>query len=112
MALAPDREVAERDVIAPTTQDIPTEQDVLHIKELEAFLAERAPQRAKFVGPTGETHDIPEPLYRLLRRILPLMARGAAIGVIPIHQELTTQEAADLLNISRPSLIKLLDAQE
>src|SRR5438132_8123907 len=39
-------------------------------------------------------------------------SRGAVIGVIPMHQELTTQEAAALLNISRPSLIKLLDAQE
>lgn len=112
MAMAPERELVERALIAPTEQDIPTEQDVLHIKEMEEFLAERAPRHAKLVGTNGETLDIPEPIYRVLRRLLPLMAQGAAIGLVPIHQELTTQQAADLLNMSRPSLIKLLDAHD
>jgi excisionase family DNA binding protein len=97
---------AERELITPT------EQEVLQIKELEEFLEGRAPQQVKLVGVSGEILDVPEPIYRALRRILPVMAQGAAISLVPIQQELTTQQAADLLNISRPSLIKLLDAHE
>ena len=46
---------------------------------------------------------------KLLLQILTQMAEGNAITLIPIHAELTTQEAANLLNISRPFLIKLLE---
>jgi excisionase family DNA binding protein len=37
------------------------------------------------------------------------MGRGNTVSVIPVHAELTTQEAAEMLNISRPSLIQMLD---
>jgi excisionase family DNA binding protein len=77
-------------------------------------LYEQQPSAAsiKVVGATGEEIELPESILTLLRQAVQVLARGDAVSIVPVQKELTTQQAADLLNISRQYLIRVLDRGE
>ena len=56
-----------------------------------------------------EEIEIPLKALEMLKQILRLMADGSAIQIFPLESEISTQQAADLLNVSRPHIVKLLE---
>ncbi|PZV22357.1 MAG: hypothetical protein DCF18_10055 [Cyanobium sp.] len=66
----------------------------------------------RLIGPTGQAEEVPAELYSVLRAVLQHLKEGQEISLIPNDTLLTTQQAAQLLNISRPYLYKLIDAGE
>ena len=62
------------------------------------------------VGPGRDDQvELPEEIYVVLRTVVDAMRRGLSVTISPTSQQLTTQQAADLLGISRPTLIRALD---
>jgi excisionase family DNA binding protein len=96
------------------TPVVPSEADATLAKETRQVLASRLSATStldlRAMNLAKEpTIRIPASAAHLLIQILDEMSRGNAVKLIPIHAELTTQEAADMLNISRPTLIQLLN---
>lgn len=81
---------------------LPSEQDRLQARELLGRLS-RGQQDTLRVA------DLPSGTRRLLETILQEVAQGHAVQVVPVQAELGTQDAAALLGVSRPHLVKLLD---
>lgn len=81
-------------------------------QELSLLLHERPEADRARVTLDGRDLVLPRQALALLRDLLADMAQGHAVTIVPTHAELTTQQAADMLNVSRPHLIKLLEAGE
>lgn len=64
------------------------------------------------VGPDHERIELPRSALDALKIVINALARGEAVTLVPHHKDLTSQEAADMLHVSRPHLIKLLDRGE
>ena len=61
------------------------------------------------VSVSGERLIVPPTVYEVLRKVVELMAEGKAVTLLPDNQVVTTQRAADLLGMSRPFFVKLLE---
>lgn len=96
--------VTEREpVVAPDAE-------TAAIHELDSRLATIPGGAACIVGLNGERIELPASVHRLLSAMVHELAHGNAVTIMPVHAELTTQQAADLLNVSRPFLVHLLES--
>lgn len=85
-----------------------SEQETEAIKKLQQLLSIESAQ-VKLVASNGEEILIPESVYNLLGQVVRAMASGQAVSIVTHNRELTVHQAADLLNVSRSFLVKLLD---
>jgi excisionase family DNA binding protein len=89
---------------------VPTESDSRLAAESSRILAKRKPEGEFRVQlEDGQVVRLPHAAHQLLSHLLTEMANGNAVTLIPVHAELTTQEAAEFLNVSRPFVVKLLE---
>lgn len=93
---------------------MPTQTEVEQAKESSRTLSKYADVdrvQLSLRGSNGETDDmvLPGHVLQLLLDVLSEISKGNAISLIPYHQEVSTQEAANLLNVSRPYLVGLLE---
>lgn len=82
------------------------------LERLNRALRQMSAEQAVLIGPNGERLPVPHSAYELLRRIVGELATGVAVAVVPYDAQLTTQQAAEFLNVSRPFLITLLDDEK
>jgi len=101
------------ETVSPSEEDIRIAQE--SARRLTQLLGQH-PNDVKLritIGATAEeTICLPADVFRMLVGILNQMAAGNAVTLIPVQAELTTQQAADVLNVSRPFLIGLIDKHE
>ncbi len=74
------------------------------VRELDSLLARVPGGAGSIVGPDGKRIPLPASVHRLVATMVHELALGNAVTIAPVHAELTTQQAADLLNVSRPFL--------
>src|SRR5690348_4821210 len=88
------------------------EQAVPAIQALQRMLEAGGLQPSRLVTPDGRTLTLPEPVDRALRAVIAVLAAGDGVAIAPLQQQFTTNQAARLLHVSRPYLIKLLERGE
>lgn len=96
---------------------LPTPQEIEQAKNSSRTLAkyanaDRVQLSLKASNGLADDLILPGHVLQILLEVLAEMGKGNAISLMPMHQELSTQEAAHLLNVSRPFLVGLLEKGE
>jgi excisionase family DNA binding protein len=94
------------------TSVVPNEQDSELAATASRALARASKNSVNVRLDDGTELPLPKAVTPLLIHLLTEMANGNAVTLIPVHAELTTQEAANLLNVSRPYLVRLLEEKK
>jgi excisionase family DNA binding protein len=101
-------------VMAPEREPIVAESaEIGLMAALEEMLGRHEADRptpARLIGSDGQEMELPPALFAVLVRAAHELAAGNGVAIMPVESMLTTQQAADILNISRPHLIKMLEA--
>ena len=82
------------------------------LASIEEYLESKKGRVARLVGPNKEGAPIPSSLKRVLVEAARQLAEGNGVSVMPVTAEITTQQAAELLNVSRPFVIGLLEKSQ
>lgn len=81
------------------------------MRRLEAYLLESS-SKARLVDPEGNERAIPDEIFRILEQVTNALAAGEGITIVPQGMLMTTQQAADYIGVSRPTLVRLLESGE
>lgn len=102
--------------MAGTALKLPTPEVTEQAKSALRALSELTPKQPApliRVQPGGDDEGVsvtvPREAFELFLEVLGQMANGNAVTIVPVHAELTTKQAADILNVSRPFLLRLLE---
>jgi excisionase family DNA binding protein len=99
------------------SERLPTPEEAEDAKKAATFLARHLTKQGGFIlrgkqGSNGESVELPPAVTQLVHDLLLSIGKGEAVTLVPFGGELSTQEAADLLNVSRPFLVKLIEGRE
>ena len=102
--------------MAITTSDrapiVAPEEERASIASIEEYLESKRGRAAKLVGPNKDGMTLPSSLRQVLVAAARQLAEGNGVSIMPVTSDVTTQQAAELLNVSRPFVIGLLEKGE
>jgi len=98
---------------SPLTQELAQDTTILPpddatgVREVEEFMSQHTQSAALVAG--DQRVELPDEVFRVLVRVVQAMAHNKAVTVAPVSLRLTTSQAADMLGVSRQTLIRLLE---